>query len=193
VIIGITSLTVITLCTLLYARTRKKTGTELPAPLNLERASILASLPLIGRIFANKASTKADPIQILLGSTQAPITSMPLLAQTFKNELPHYASAHSTKKQPIYPEVASVVIYGDKLEITELMELDPLKPKKIILVGATIYHRNNERNTLKNIMSVSGWEFHDAPSLDEALKTPVKLTTDKSQTIPVVYTVVTKN
>ncbi|HEX4838966.1 MAG TPA: hypothetical protein VFU89_00810 [Rhabdochlamydiaceae bacterium] len=191
VIIGIASLATLALCTALFARARKKPGTEPLGSLGQGRVSVWTSVPFIGRLFTPRISIKVEPIQISIGSKQSPITSMDHLKGMFKTELQKYTTSSPTKKL----EIAHIVIYGDELKIDSLDDLFPLipVPKKLILIGATIYHDANERNSLKSKLSKAGWEFHDALSLDEALKAPVKLTTEGTQPIPTVHTVVVKN
>lgn len=192
VVIGIATLTVVAVCTFVFARTRKKPGLELQAPLDQGRVSSWERIPIIGSLFRSRSTTKVEPIQISIGSKESPIRSTDQLKKTFETVLPGYASPTSTRTQRFYPEVASVVIYGNALEISDIKDLEeifPLNPKKLILIGASIYHNGTDRHPLKNKLSDAGWEFCEVSSIDEALNVPVRVSQDNVRIIPVVYTV----
>ncbi|HEX2578982.1 MAG TPA: hypothetical protein VHK67_01080 [Rhabdochlamydiaceae bacterium] len=186
VILGITSITAVMICTVLFARARGKTATAPTTPaLDKGRVSPFANIPVIGRVYKLFYPTKkANSIQISIGSKDTPITSMDALNREFKAVLEKYPiPAKGRHEKPTYPEIDSVVIYGNNFDITEITDILTLNPTKLILMGARL------DDTQVTELKTHGWQTHDLPSVETALKSVVLTNPATTKPYHLIYTI----
>lgn len=182
-VIGIAAVAALTVCTLLFLRSRNKSQTEPSStpPLNQGRtSSFWISIPGIGRLWASFFSSKPTPQVRELGSAKTPI----------KSEEELKIITESVARTPP-KSLDALIIHGDgNLEIYKDPGILQFNLKKLILNGASIVQHGELDGALVN----NGWynEYKTVivtvvASVEEALN--AKLPDFEGIPIPTIYRV----
>ncbi|HEY5236046.1 MAG TPA: hypothetical protein VIJ14_07705, partial [Rhabdochlamydiaceae bacterium] len=145
-VIGFAVVAALGVGTALFYRSRKNTAGQPATPsLAQKDVSILRSIPGIGRAVNYFFPMKAVELPILsIGSSGHRFTSIDELTSMLEG----------TKKQ--HKELSTLIIYGNKLSITQDPGILALNPMKLILVSTYIIP-GNEDTALDNLMAAHGW------------------------------------
>lgn len=181
-ILGITTLAAFSLCTILFLRYRGNAIHQTTVPcLDQGRLSFLANLPLIGRI--HSYFNPKTPLAIL-GDPSKRFPKFDELANVL---------AEMSNDRPIN---GTLVIYGDKLNITKDPGILALNLTKLILVDVKIVMSFDD-DSLTQLMVKNGWQKNEfdelniteVDSVENALKAALTVDPVTSKPIPTVYSV----
>ncbi len=164
------------------------------------RFAFLANVPLIGRAYTHfNPAKKAELVNCSVGSSSAPIKTMDQLRAAFAVEMQRVSTSDSLSAAPNYPaETATLVIFGDHLEITQDPGILVLNPRKLILVGARIVHDGSLGAALDTIMITRGWNVDltthqlkviEARTVQDALLARHEINPATSKLVPTIYSV----
>ena len=166
VFLGFTAVAALALSTVLFYRSRGNTSIQ-PTVTSLDkgRFAFLSNVPLIGYVYNHFNPIKTAKLLPIHIGFNNPIDSVEQLTRRL-----------TTLKQQ-REATDTLVIYGNKLEITNDPGILVLNPKKVILVGVQIV-MSFDNDSLGQLMVKSGWntnEFDEVniievDSVEEAVK-----------------------
>jgi hypothetical protein len=185
VVLGVSAITTLALGTILFYRYRGNIMVQQEAPsLDQGRFSFMADLPVIGPAY-NYLTKPADLPVYRIGQHQYKFSSV--------EELVLWLGKFKMQRRL----GGALVIYGDKLQITQDPGILVLEPMKLILVGASITN-SCEAASLEQQMMNSGWLAEvdgitvvEVASVDEAVKAVPTINPTTSKPYPTVYSVTT--
>jgi hypothetical protein len=195
-VIGLVAVSAVAVGTVMFMRYRRHAPVQPAAPaLDQGRFSSRAFHPLqlVCRTIYNYLypAKKPEPVTCTVGSPSAPITSMDELSQAFSVEMQRLAIVD--RAAPKYPEISSLVIYGEDLQITQDPGFITLRPSKLILVGTHIV----ADSTLKSALIERRWHIETSDSsvgiqvasVADALLAPQHFIPSTGKHVPTVYSV----